>query len=194
MKRLPHLHHTLNSWRASFWRTNALAFVLWVGCIWPLSAAAQFAAPDARAQLVAQTVMGIVSYTRWTEELSTVHLCIFGPTQYADEILKGGRLASGRTVQARRVFLDDPKMLDECHGVYVGVVSDEEWRRLFASMNGRPLLTISERKALCSIGCMFCVDVLEGEVGFEVNLDSLARSGVNVNPRVLQLGRRKAAP
>ena len=38
---------------------------------------------------------------------------------------------------------------------------------------------------------MFCLDVRDAGVGFETNLDAVARSGVRVNPRVLQLARRK---
>ena len=52
-------------------------------------------------------------------------------------------------------------------------------------------LSISERQELCQTDCMFCLDVRDVGVGFETNLDAVARSGVRVNPRVLQLARRK---
>jgi hypothetical protein len=38
---------------------------------------------------------------------------------------------------------------------------------------------------------MFCLDITPQGVSFELNLDSMARSGVRVNPRVLGLARRK---
>jgi hypothetical protein len=42
---------------------------------------------------------------------------------------------------------------------------------------------------------MFCLNLAAGgaTAGFAVNLDSVARSGVAVNPRVLLLGRRRNA-
>ena len=70
----------------------------------------------------------------------------------------------------------------------------ESIRRYFkgsASLQGQPLLSISERQELCQTDCMFCLDVRDAGVGFETNLDAVARSGVRVNPRVLQLARRK---
>ena len=56
---------------------------------------------------------------------------------------------------------------------------------------GQPLLTISEVAADCATGGMFCLDITPQGVSFELNLDSMARSGVRVNPRVLGLARRK---
>ena len=49
-------------------------------------------------------------------------------------------------------------------------------------------------RELCRIGCMFCLDVRAEGVGFDSHPEAVARSGVRVNPRVLQLSRRKAAP
>ena len=160
-------------------------------CVCLAAVQAQEVEADERSQAVAQKVFGIVGYTRWPQEPALVRLCVLGPTEYADELLKGGRLHSGRVVQVRRMRLDDPLLPVECDGVYAGAVSDSEWRELLGRLVGRPLLSISERKTLCSIGVMFCLDVLGSSVAFEVNLDSVARSGVRVNPRVLLLARRK---
>ena len=185
-------HHPLGGkvWR----RWGALSIVAGVACAWLAAAQAQEVETDERSQVVAQKVFGILAYTRWPHALATVRLCVLGPTEYADELLKGGKLANGRGVQVQRMRLDDPHMLAECNGVYAGIVSDDDWRELLGRLAGQPLLTISERKSLCHIGGMFCLDVLRSGVAFEVNLDSVARSGVRVNPRVLQLARRKAVP
>ena len=56
------------------------------------------------------------------------------------------------------------------------------------------MLTISERSALCRIGAMFCLNHQGEGPGFEVNLDSIARSGLRISPKVLQLARSKAVP
>ena len=180
---------------AQVWRRWAVwSIAVWLACAWLADAQAQEVETDERSQAVAQTVFGILGYTRWPQELAAVRLCVLGPTEYADELLKGGKLASGRAVLVQRMRLDDPQMLAECNGVYAGIVSDDDWRGLLGRLAGQPLLTLSERKSLCHIGGMFCLDVLRSGVAFEVNLDSVARSGVRVNPRVLQLARRKAAP
>ncbi len=154
-------------------------------------AGAQDIVTDERSQGVAQAVFGIVSYTRWPVEHPIIRLCVVGPTEYADEVLKGGLLPGERKVMVRRIRLDDPALTTDCEGVYVGLLSDSAWRQLVGRLDGQALLSISERQELCQIGGMFCLDVRPGNVTFEVNLDSVARSGVRVNPRVLRLARRK---
>lgn len=156
-----------------------------------LPARAQDIATDEKSQAVAQTVFGILSYTRWPTELQTIRLCVVGPTEYADELLKGGQLPHSRQIVVRRMRLDDASLLSDCDGIYAGVLGDAAWRQLTTRLGTQPLLSISERQELCNIGCMFCLDVRPNGVGFESNLDSVARSGVRVNPRVLQLAKRK---
>jgi hypothetical protein len=152
---------------------------------------AQEIVTDEKSQAVAKTVLGILGYTRWPSASQTVRLCVVGPTEYADELLKGGVLPGERRVQVRRMRLDDAGLLSQCDGVYAGMLDDAAWRQLRERLESQPLLSISERQELCLIGCMFCLDVRESGVAFETNLDSVARSGVRVNPRVLQLARRK---
>lgn len=152
---------------------------------------AQEIVTDDRSQNVSKTVLGILGHTRWPTAAQTVRLCVVGPTEYADELLKGGELLGERRVEVRRMRLDDAQLLSQCDSVYAGLLSDEAWRQLRGRLQSQPLLSISERQELCRIGCMFCLDVREDGVSFETNLDSVARSGVRVNPRVLKLARRK---
>lgn len=155
------------------------------------AARAQEIVTDDKSQAAAKTVLGILGYTRWPSAPQTVRLCVVGPTEYADELLKGGVLPGERRVQVRRMRLDDAGLLSQCDGVYAGMLDDAAWRQLRTRLESQPLLSISERQELCLIGCMFCLDVRSSGVAFETNLDSVARSGVRVNPRVLQLGRKK---
>ena len=197
------------------WRWSLAAFAQWLVLTGLVPVHAQgapahdaFLAQEApahdRSRLVAQTVFSIIHYTRWPTALATVRLCVLGPTEYADALLKGshgkdelgkdGLVPGPRKVLARRVFADEPALLAECDALYAGAVPDDEWRTVLARVAGQPLLTLSERKALCVIGSMVCLDVQGHTVAFEINLDSVARSEVRINPRVLQLGRRKTAP
>ena len=122
---------------------------------------------DGKSQSVAKTVMGILGYTRWPSEPETVQLCVVGPTEYVDALLKGGQLPGARVVQVRRMRLEDAALLTQCHGVYAGRLDDRAWQAL---------LSISERQELCQTDCMFCLDVRDVGVGFETNLDAVARS------------------
>ena len=158
-----------------------------------------FAQPEAtanmaeqRAKAVTQVVLGILSYARWPVEPTQLQLCVVGPTQYTDDLLKGVTQSSGRPVHVRRVLANNPAITSDCNALYVGTLSDAERSQLFASLSGKAVLSISEQGDQCTVGSLFCLRVGDEQVSFEVNLDSVARSGVRIHPSVLQLSRRKA--
>jgi len=148
---------------------------------------------DQRAKAVTQVVLGILSYARWPVEPAQLRLCVVGPTEYTDDLVKGSTQATGRPVTVRRFLVDNPAIAGECDAVYIGKLTADERSRLFASMIGHPVLSISEGNDQCTVGSLFCLRVSDDQVSFEVNLDSVARSGVRIHPSVLQLSRRKPA-
>ena len=148
---------------------------------------------DQRAKAVTQVVLGILSYARWPVEPAELHLCVVGPTEYTDDLLKGATQSTGRPVQVRRLLAINPAIVNDCNALYLGKLTDEERSTLFQRLNGQPVLSISERDDRCTVGTLFCLRVGDEQVSFEVNLDSVARSGVRIHPSVLQLSRRRAA-
>lgn len=147
---------------------------------------------DQRAKAVTQVVLGILSYARWPVEPAQLRLCVVGPTQYTDDLLKGTTQATGRAVVVRRLLVDNPALSSECDALYIGKLSQGDRSRLFAAMLGHPVLSISEGDDHCTVGSLFCLRVSDDQVSFEVNLDSVARSGVRIHPSVLQLSRRRS--
>lgn len=147
---------------------------------------------EARSASVAHTVLSILSYVRWPPETGDVSLCIVGPTEYADELtrVQAFGLPGGRRIQVKRHAAAE--LPTGCEVVYLGMLDDEGWQTVFRRLAGRPALSIGERREQCQAGGMFCLDVRERELGFEVNLDSVTRSGLRIHPQVLQLARRKA--
>ncbi|POA17563.1 DUF4154 domain-containing protein [Pseudomonas sp. FW300-N1A1] len=166
-------------------------------CLFSLPLFAQSQAPvsmaDQRAKSVTQVVLGILSYARWPVEPTRLRLCVIGPTEYTDDLVKGTTQATGRPVLVRRLLASHPDIVNECDAVYLGKLTPEERNTLFAALTGRPVLSISEGGDQCTVGSLFCLQVTDSHVSFEVNLDSVARSGVRIHPSVLQLSRRKQA-
>lgn len=148
---------------------------------------------DQRARSVTQVVLGILSYARWPVEPQKLRLCIVGPTEYTDDLVKGTTQATGRPVTVQRLLADNPSIASACDAVYIGKLTTDERSRLFAALTGQPVLSISEADDQCAVGSLFCLRVSDDQVSFEVNLDSVARSGVRIHPSVLQLSRRKQA-
>ena len=147
---------------------------------------------DQRAKAVTQVVLGILSYARWPIEPAQMQLCVVGPTEYTDDLLQGAIQSSGRQVQVRRMLVSNPAIARECNAVYLGKLSTAERSSLFSSLSGQAVLSISEYGDQCTVGSLFCLRVTDEQVTFEVNLDSVARSGVRIHPSVLQLSRRRA--
>ncbi|NES10754.1 YfiR family protein, partial [Pseudomonas laurentiana] len=58
---------------------------------------------ELRAKAVTQVVLGILSYARWPVEPAQLRLCLVGPTEYADDLLKGSTQSTGRPVVVRRL-------------------------------------------------------------------------------------------
>ncbi len=132
----------------------------------------------------------------WADDARTsvLQLCVVGPTEYADGLLRGMVQANGRRVHAERRAVDNPDLGTLCNVIYLGVVDERERQQVFRSLAGHPVLSISERGTECSVGSMFCLNVGGPRITFEANLDSIARSGVRVHPSVLKLARRQATP
>ncbi|MDH0303067.1 MULTISPECIES: YfiR family protein [unclassified Pseudomonas] len=155
------------------------------------------AVPDAlaqqRARAVTQVVLGILSYARWPAEPNPLRLCLVGPTEYADDLIKGNTQHSGHPLQVRRLLANDPSVANACDAVYIGKLDKAQRERLFQTVSGHPVLSISEADDPCTVGSLFCLRIRDGQVAFDVNLDSVARSGVRIHPSVLQLSRRRAA-
>ena len=188
--------------KVAVWATERVvgckrALLAGVLCLLTGVAAAQTQTPvgmaEQRAKSVTQVVLGILSYARWPVEPAQLRLCIVGPTEYTDDLVKGTTQATGRPVIVRRLLADNPAIVSECDAVYIGKLTTDERSRLFASLIGHPVLSISEGGDQCTVGSLFCLRVGDEQVSFEVNLDSVARSGVRIHPSVLQLSRRKSA-
>ncbi len=62
---------------------------------------------EARSDMVRQTVLDILSYTRWPSEPARLRLCITAPTEYASSLLTIERQANGRPVEVHRYDMDD---------------------------------------------------------------------------------------
>ncbi|MFI7855892.1 MULTISPECIES: YfiR family protein [Pseudomonas] len=144
-----------------------------------------------RAKAVTQVVLGILSYARWPSAPVPLRLCLVGPTEYADDLIKGNLQNNGQSLQVRRLLANDPQLAQACDAVYIGKLDDTDRNRLFHVLSGRPVVSISEADDPCTVGSLFCLRVSDQQVAFEVNLDSVARSGVRIHPSVLQLSRRR---
>lgn len=141
----------------------------------------------------AQVIFGIINYAQWPQTPNPLNLCVVGATEYADYLWKKKPSSPRQTVQTQRLLIDNPQVTTACNLIYLGSTDYKQRQQLFQKLTDLPILTITESADGCSEGSQFCLKVIGQEVGFQVNLDAIARSGVRIHPNVLQLGKRPGA-
>jgi hypothetical protein len=138
----------------------------------------------------AAVVGGIVNFTQWPAAGRPVRLCVMGDGATAHALLESGSLGlTDGSVEVLRTAVET-RLGPDCKVLYLGHVGASVQQQLLSSLAEHPILTIGEGAAFCSDGGMFCLEGLESPVRFGVNIDSVSRSGLHVNPQVLWLGRR----
>lgn len=141
------------------------------------------------ANRVRTIVSGIVSYTRWPQLQDAPKLCIFSSSPYAVTLMHENSAPGTIPYRPFAVSSVHEALISECDGIYFGKESPQQQLQLIEQYQLRPLLLIAEQNVQCTIGSAFCLNISNNQVSFSVNLDSLARSGVRVNPDVLLLAR-----
>lgn len=177
--------HRRYIWRALIF---GLPGILALGA--PLPGDTPWSTADARPFGVGDTLLGIISYLRWSSAPNPIRLCVVGTTEYSADIA----LAIESTMLKRPVVFTsrtiDQITSDECNVMYIGNISEDGWHKLYSRIGSNAILTVGERSDMCQLGSMFCLDIQpDVNTRFKVNLDSIARSGLHVHPQVLRLRR-----
>ena len=148
------------------------------------------AAPDIRRPAeVAQVLFGIISYVRWPVARPEVRVCMVGTTRHGTAIVDTPASSAGQRIRVK--IQPAAGAASECDVVYMGTLSESEREVLLTQIIGKPILSVSEPGTSCPVGIMFCLRLLDTQIGFDVNLDAIARSGLRVHPNALQIARRK---
>ncbi|WP_230505378.1 YfiR family protein [Janthinobacterium sp. FW305-128] len=171
-----------------------LAALLACAALAPCAAWAQAgAAADARRPAeVAQVLFGIISYVRWPVARQEVRVCMLGTPHYGAAIVDTPASSLGQRIRVKIPAL--ASAASECDVVYLGSLPEGEREHLLTQIIGKPILSVAEPGTACTVGTMFCLRLAEGQIGFDVNLDAIARSGLRVHPNALQIARRKGPP
>ncbi|WP_226941325.1 YfiR family protein [Janthinobacterium violaceinigrum] len=160
---------------------------------WAQAGAQAGAAADARRPAeVAQVLFGIISYVRWPVARPEVRVCMLGTPRYGAAIVDTPASSLGQRIRVK--IPAATAAAGECDVVYLGSLPEGEREHLLAQVIGKPILSVAEPGTSCTVGTMFCLRLSEAQIGFDVNLDAIARSGLRVHPNALQIARRKGPP
>lgn len=98
-----------------------------------------------------------------------------------------GKLAGSHPLQVISVGADDN--LDTCHVLYLGSRTASRSATLMARVSGKGVLLIDEGPRFNWPDGMIRLFQEQNRMRFELNLESLERSGLKVDPRLIRLAR-----
>ncbi|HBV89530.1 MAG TPA: DUF4154 domain-containing protein [Pantoea sp.] len=132
-------------------------------------------------------VSGIISFTHWQNLNRPPELCVFTSARHLS--LPENSAAAAATFTVLYLAGAGDSAMHRCDAIYFGDQTPQQQVDIIEKLKGRAVLTLAENNAECTLGAAFCLIFQPDHTHFSVNLDSLARSGVRVNPDVLLLSR-----
>jgi len=143
---------------------------------------------------VANVVLGIIDYSRWATPERPALLCVTLGGAHASALFQAlPEHGLARRLAVRAVVRNKP-LPAECDVAVYEAWDGTALRQALLAQANRPVMSIGFGGEFCSDGGMICPGQGAAEGSFEVNLDAISRSGLRVNPRVLQLARPKGRP
>jgi hypothetical protein len=140
-------------------------------------------------------IFSVIEYTRWPVAGKPALLCVTsGGPRGADVVRALQARPPAQRLEAREVEPNrsPPSACD--------VLLFEGWdpaslRAVLRAQSDRPVMSIGFGPGFCSDGGILCLALPNAtDRHFEINLDAVARSGLRINPRVLQLARPTRKP
>ena len=136
-----------------------------------------------------EALFSLIQFTSWRGPLSLtdrVTVCTVGEDplgRVLDNI--AGRSTRGRPIAVRR--FSDPASARGCHVVFVGPTMRRSMGSVLRRLRGSGALTVGAFPDFARRGGMVRLTEGADRVGLEVNRDALAREGVRLSSRVLQI-------
>lgn len=143
------------------------------------------------ARIKAAVVYKLAKFVEWPASsfehaLSPLRLCLLGDTPLANAL----QSAAGRTVRDHPVTVsrtDDLAAGDHCHLLYVSRAEQQRLPAILARLADRPVLSVSEIEGFAQRGGIVGLIRRGKRLGFQVNVGSARRAGLDVSAPLLEL-------
>jgi hypothetical protein len=148
-------------------------------------------AGDGEDELKSATVLSFLRYSTWPETARTNDAFTVGVVGRPSFARILGGLLEGKSVNGRAVRLvelrpgADPRC---CQLIYFATDKKSEIEPALQVVISSHALTIGEADRFLDYGGAVNLLLIDGHMGFEVNLDALERSGVDISSKLLRLG------
>ena len=130
-------------------------------------------------------------FTDWpldtfTDSPETFTICVFGE----DAILEAFAGVEGKRVKERRIVLKRVRSIRksvDCELLFVSGSPRELLPKIFAAVEGKPVLTIGEMAGFTETGGIINLIKTGNRIKFEVNLKAAQKAGLKISSRILKL-------
>ena len=150
-------------------------------------------APQARAnelpeyRLKAAFVYNFIAFTDWPAEVApTLNLCIVGADPFGADIDGlNGKTAQNRTIAVQRKAAHES--LRSCQVVFISASAMDHLPRLLETLRGQPVLTVADSAGAMRRGVALNMNVAQGKVSFEANLQAARAQSLGLSSKLLRL-------
>lgn len=161
-------------------------------CAWLCVCAATVIAQDVtESSLKAAFVHNFIKFTSWPPAIlprsAPLVACVVGDEAFAGVLGKyvRGQPVDGHDIVVQTIAFGAP--LRSCHLVYVSGLTGSRAAEVAASLNGSPVLTLSDIDQFAHGGGMVQFYSDQGGLRFRVNLVNTKRSGLQLGSQLLSL-------
>lgn len=135
--------------------------------------------------------LNLARFTEWPESVlpagsNFLNLCVLGDEAVQQAFAQVEKKASGKRL-IHVIAVSQSSKLGSCNMIYLSGLDRIGTIKLLADIAGKPILSIGERNDFLELGGLINLEMKEGKINIQVNLDAVNRSGIKISSRVLSL-------
>lgn len=140
---------------------------------------------------VFETTFSIFSYTKW-DNPPPITICVVDNPQLSQQF----KLATTQNKHHYKVEAVESKSISQknCDALLFSTMNPQQEAKTINSMQQSEVLTLSLNNEACEIGSAICLYKRDQHTAFKVNMTSLSKSKVHIDPRVLLLTKKAGTP
>ncbi len=141
-------------------------------------------------EIKAGLLYNFLKYTDWPpagmEKSSSITVCIFGGDPFEGYL----EPMAGRTVNQREIALRTIHKIEDagaCHLLFVNAGEKERWPQLLESLQGKPVLTVSDGGGFADAGGAIEFGRKDNHISVNLNMEAVMAARLHVQDRLLKL-------
>lgn len=135
--------------------------------------------------------LNLARFTEWPDSAlgansQSINLCVLGNKTVQQAFAQMDKKTLGKRF-LNVIHMTQPINLEQCNMIYVSDLDRISTIKLLSGIAGQPKLSIGEQDDFLEQGGMANLEMKEGKISIQVNLEAVTRSGIKISSRVLAL-------